>query len=302
MAQHIQNNLDPLNDNLFVTNLGNSQAGALWEIRIAKRQHWTLGLRAASLTIYSMQSALSTHQSGERAASRKAAIAQSDLDFLKKSRKLWQFIPLLAIRLESKIQELEDERLGQLKSLPKIQLLVRDCEMELAAAIAERDLILAEHPEALELSYLELQTKYSREALMGKLAYFMAARVWASANNLPESVGQLVFEGSESDRLELLVKELQIRHDAIPSLQAAQITSKLAILSQEDLEDLSRHLDVPMLSDAEDREPLLLKLARQILTFSIQKQIDLIEYLELIDKEKYEPRDRLLNSRNSDRP
>lgn len=301
MAQHIQNSFDPLNDNLFVTNLGNSQAGALWEIRIAKRQHWTLGLRAASLTIYSMQSALSTHQAGERAASRKAAIAQSDLDFLKKSRRLWQFIPLISIRLESKIQELEDERLGQLKSLPKIQLLVRDCEMELAAAIAERDLILAEHPEALELSYLELQTKYSREALMGKLAYFMAARVWASANNLPESVGQLVFEGSESDRLELLVKELQIRHNAIPSLQAAQIASKLATLSQEDLEDLSKHLDVPLLSDAEDREPLLLKLARQILTFSVERQADLIGYLELIDKEKYEPRDRLLNSGNVDR-
>jgi hypothetical protein len=155
MAQHIQSNSDPLNDNLFLTNLGNSQAGALWEIRIAKRQHWTLGLRAASLTIYSMQSALTTHQAGERAAARKMAIAQSDLNFLKKSRVFWRHIPLLAIRLENKIEELEDERLTQLKSLPKIQLLVRDCEMELAAAIAERDLILAEHPEALELSYLE---------------------------------------------------------------------------------------------------------------------------------------------------
>lgn len=302
MAQLTPSNFDVLNDNLFLTNLGNSQAGALWEIRIAKRQHWTLGLKAASLTIYSTQSALAAHQAGERAAARKMAIAQSDLNFLKKSRIFWQRIPLVAIRLENKIEELEDERLSQLKSLPKIQLLVRDCEMELQAAIAERDLILAEHPEALALTYLELQTKYSREALMGKLAYFMAARVWASANNLPESVGQLVFEGSESDRLELLIKELQIRHDALPTLQTAQIATKLAMLPQEDLKDLCKHLAVPLLSESEDNESLLLKLARQIHLFPAEKQSELIKYLELIDEANYESRDQLLSSGNSNRP
>ena len=290
-------------DNLFPINLGNSQAGVLWEIRIAKRQHWTLGLRAATLAIYSAQSALTLHQTGQREVARKNAIAQSDIKLLKQTRVFWQHLPVVGVRLQARLEKLEDELVEQIKSLPKIKLLVRDCEMELRTATAERDAILQEHPEAIALSFPELQARYSREALMGKLAYFTAARVWASANNLPESVGQLVFEGDDSDRLELLVRELEIRHQAMPVLQAAEIARRLTALTPADLQSLARTLNAPAIAEDENRESLLLKLSRQILGFSPSDRGDLIKYLEIIEKGyQNEGSDRILDSGNSNRP
>lgn len=220
----------PIKQPLPLTNLSiNSRAGVEFEIRRQERIHWFLGLRQAELFIQERTAALETNYRLQRDYARTCRGWQRELESL-------QALEFLTPDQEDQIEKLEDDIAAAQRSSETLQPLIRDCAMELATAEAEKERILAPHPEAIALSFFELQERYSHVALMEKQAQFTAAEIWASQNNLPVSVGHLLFGLSRTDREYCLAREMELRNDLRVTeaiAHAAQILAPLSLEQQQ---------------------------------------------------------------------
>ena len=152
----------------------NSKAVVQFEIRKMEQIHWLLGLRQAELTIESRDAALRYWASTQRAGDRSLRAKQRKLRRLK----FFETIGLsLLFPIEDWTEELEDAvaeiELGKDNAAPY----VRDALMERKVAQAELERIKAEHPEALNKSFEELQDEFSLTALQQTHASFLASLV-----------------------------------------------------------------------------------------------------------------------------
>lgn len=211
----------------FLTSLSiNSKAGVEFEIRKQERVHWLLGLRQAELFIQEKTEALATNYRLQREQARTCRGWRREFDDL-------QALPSPTPDQLDQIEKLEDDIAAVQRSSQTLEPLIRDCVMELAVAKAEKERILTAHPEAIALSYTELQERYGHVALMEKQAQFAAAEIWASQNNLPVSVGHLLFDLSPSEREYCLTREMELRNGLRVSEAIAHAAQVLASLPPE---------------------------------------------------------------------
>ncbi len=72
--------------------------------------------------------------------------------------------------------------------------LIRDAAIELETAIAFKEQILAEHPEAIASSFEELQETAGKEAFAHAIGSKIAARILAQSAGVPEDIAKLAIE------------------------------------------------------------------------------------------------------------
>lgn len=183
----------------------NSKAAVEFEIRRQERIHWFLGMRQAELFIRDKLSALYTNREAERSYVRKIKAISREKDALGAKG--------VAASLDelARIEEIEDQIISAQRSWLDLQPLIRDADMELQVARDERDRIIYPHPEALGLSFDELQDRYAAPALLEKQAFYFAAEAWAAVNHLPASCGHMLMDLSPEQRQHLMTREAEIR-------------------------------------------------------------------------------------------
>lgn len=192
---------------LTLTNLStNSLAATIDTIRKAEWKHWYLGLRQSELTIRDREGALEHNALALRKHQRHIRKLQRELDKLPAPSDL-VLTPDEADRLE----EIQDEIEAAKRAWINLQPLKRDAELELKAARSERQRLLVAHPEALALSFEEMQATYTDEALDAVEGFYIAARIWAAQNQLPAEVGVALFEAPPEKRERLMGLEMTIR-------------------------------------------------------------------------------------------
>jgi hypothetical protein len=190
-----------------ISSLANSTAGIAEIVDNEYRTHWTRGLRQAELIILDKESALLANKLAIARGLREINLLVEVKKYLNPLAKVFSKIPILGLCLTNKITDIE-ERIEQFhRNQEKQTYLSRDCEMELNTAVRLKTEIIKRNPEATQLSYLELQEKYSDEALTEKMYAFIEARIFAYKHGLSESVGVALFESSV-ERRKLLLKRL----------------------------------------------------------------------------------------------
>ena len=220
----------------FLTNLTmNSRAGVLREIQKQYSIHWFLGLRQAELFIFDRSQVLAQHYQKQKEFNRQVEAYKRQLNQLRQFQNHWmgQWIYALLVghkswfgepelALNQKIEHLEDliEAAEQQQSF--LEPLIRDAINELRAAEQMKEQIVSSHPEALSMSYDELQERFSSVALSELQVLHMAARVWAVRNYLPEGVGQTIFEHGIAERGLLLQRVNQMVGEAPLLIQGGQ--------------------------------------------------------------------------------
>jgi hypothetical protein len=193
-----------------ISNLGNSQAGIVDVIDSATRIHWLEGLKLAENIIQEKQSALRAN---------KSAIAKHQRQLVLESEKLHLYrllnpvlgIPLLGTWIGNKVADIEDKLNSYREEEQPLKDRFRDCMMELDTAMRKRAEIIINHPEVRELSYEQIQERYSGSALREKKAFAIASTIWSVERGLPESVGQLILSSTSEEQQYLMLREMQIR-------------------------------------------------------------------------------------------
>jgi hypothetical protein len=99
-----------------------------------------------------------------------------------------QVNPDRSLEEDIKIANYQDELVVAERQYTRTLALVRDAEMELAAALQEKERILAKNPEFLDLSYSELQQRYSHLVFCSSLAKTIAVKRISHELNIPEEV------------------------------------------------------------------------------------------------------------------
>lgn len=204
----------------------NSKAGVELEIQRQERIHWFLGLRQAELFIQEKRAALETNYHLQRKHVRQVKSWQRQLQALEE-------LEQPNLEQVDQIEELKDDIAAAKSSQENLQPLIRDCVMELHSAEAQKQRILGDHPEAIDLSYIELQTRYSAVALLEKQAHAAAAEIWASQNALPVSIGHLLFSLAPAERDYVLAREMELRNNVKVSEAMAHAAQVLATLPPE---------------------------------------------------------------------
>lgn len=195
-------------DRLITHQTTNSEAVVQFEIGKMERVHWLLGLRQAELIIEQRQNALQYEQQLRRNSERRNRAKQRKLKWVQ--RLAWLGLGFF-LPIEDWIEDLQDQIALAEQEKGQVAPYVRDCEMELRTAQKERDRITREHTLDLDCSFDELQAQYSAEAMDRGHALFLASRIWAHQHQLPESVGQLVFDLSPENREQVLQIEGHLR-------------------------------------------------------------------------------------------
>lgn len=225
----------------FLTNLGNSQAAIVDEIRSEEKVHWLLGLRKAELIILDKQRALQNAEKCAKKAQRQDNYTRLQVEAYLRLLPFIRWIPLLAVSLSNKIEDLRDELVERELHAPAIEAQVRDAVMECWTASEEHSRIVAAHPDAMEMGYAELQEQLSAIALEQKKARFVASRIWAATNGLPESVGALLFDCEPDQRDRILAYSRRMQHEMqsnqpqVVGLSAEEKQELLEAFADEDL-------------------------------------------------------------------
>lgn len=192
----------------------NSRAAVIHEIRRRELEHWYSGLRQAELFMDEKTAALEAFVFDCREYELGLQEAELKISELEKKQSLTPKQRIKLSRLQNSI-DLSSRRLFRIRAE------VRDAMMEFAAAKGERDRILQEHPEALHLSYDEMQERFTAPMLQERQARYIAARVWAAQNGLPDGVGESVFSVPLEQREALLIREAELRRGS--SLTEAKV-------------------------------------------------------------------------------
>jgi hypothetical protein len=207
----------------------NSRASVIHEIRRREMEHWFSGLRQAELFIDEKSSALENFIFECRKQEREIRRMERQVNDLAEAVHPSE-------RQQDDLEACRDYIELTTRKLVRSRAEVRDALMERDAAIQERDRILAEHPEATALTYQELQEMFTAPMLLERQARFIAARVWAAQNGLPEGVGESVFSLPPEQREALLNREAELRTGNQLTAAKSQALTILAALSEEDRE------------------------------------------------------------------
>lgn len=166
-------------------------------IRAEERLHWYLGLRKAELILES---------------SLKPALQFSILD---KNKLIRDRKSLISI--EVKDDDIDDKIIRITEEIRQIEMLIPDTVLEIQLAEAERDRIVSEHPESLELSKVELQRRYSRDCYLARATRVIAT---ASMRQMGYSDGEasLINELPVEDQLEIFSKLQPQNHRIVAAL------------------------------------------------------------------------------------
>ena len=207
----------------------NSSAGVLFEIQKRGLDHWYEALRQAELFIEQKSAALEELYFRQRKLERLE---------LKKQRRLDALTAMVAPTLDDQdeIEALQDEKGMNKLRRERLQPSIEDALMELNTAQRERDRIVREHPEILEMTYDQKQAAYAQPALVARLARFIAGRTWGMQSGLGETVGATVFDLPPSIRQDVLDQEIALRLDLQLTEARNEAAAVLATLPSEQQE------------------------------------------------------------------
>lgn len=154
---------------LSVNDIGKIQ----FAIRSEELDHWTYALRVAWLGFLEKKSVIEPAQEHIKARLSRIKRLKSWIFFWKRKQ------------VNQEIEEIENE-------LIMLEAQVRDAINEQNAFKSEVDRLNKTYNTA-NLSYEEIQEKYSKEAIANKIMNLAAINLWAATHNLPESVARQFF-------------------------------------------------------------------------------------------------------------
>lgn len=203
----------------------NSYAATLFEIRIKEQLHPLLGLRQAALTVREKQQALSYHSTLARKNIRRVRAIARQRKWLSFANRL-----LHAELISDRIEAFDEEMLHLNTECDWIEPLIRDAQMELAAAVQEHQRMVDKYPEITAKTYMQLQLEETPQALMDGFARTIAGQAWAKQMGYPEAVGRLLFDMPDEMREGVLRREQEIRSgvtNSMITLEAQQILASM---------------------------------------------------------------------------
>jgi hypothetical protein len=93
--------------------------------------------------------------------------------------------------------------------LTEQESLIRDCELEQKSAIQQREQILNAHPEALALSYEQIEEYFGKVALLEQKVSYLAPRELSRQHGISLELSIALFEADEAERLYLIDRIIQ---------------------------------------------------------------------------------------------
>jgi hypothetical protein len=217
----------------IISNLGNSLAGVKDTIEAKEAIHWTIALRQAELTILDKTGVLRTNTYSRSKAVREHDLLQEQIKYLKFIFNIFSWVPILGIWLRNKLADIR-ERIANFEiTQPETEKLFRDCRMELDAATAKKQEILAQYPEAESLTFMQLQEKYGEEALVETIFAYMEPRIRSQLSGIPESVGVALYEVSPRLRNVVLERIQKLQQEYLTPTPEAIVGNAIASLPPE---------------------------------------------------------------------
>lgn len=205
----------------------NTRAHVITDIRRNENVHPYWGLRQAEEYIRDRSAALAEAEFSGRKAEREWQRLQLKINEL-------EALEILTPEQQLDLEEYQDQQAQIKKSTQTEAPMIRDCNMELAAAHQERSRILNEYPMFILLDFDGLQHEVVHEALAAKEATFIAGRVLASRQQLPESVSEALIMALPQERVALMQRVIQLLESASTNLAMQQLSCALSELSEED--------------------------------------------------------------------
>ena len=177
-------------------------------IRSQEQIHWYWGLRQAELHIEYIRPSLEYIDKEIQKIPALKKIKLEQLKTLKFIRFFTKIIPILGVWLDYKIKSIEAEikNIEDPEQRQRMKQRIADAQTELEIATSERNRIIADHPEILEMSYQELQI-ISVEALLEKKAFLITSSQLGVHYGLSESASTLLAELSQKDLNKVLAAE-----------------------------------------------------------------------------------------------
>jgi hypothetical protein len=201
----------------YLTCHSNTPAQVLDIVRSQEQIHWYWGLRQAELHIEYIRPSLEyiAKETKKLPATKKIKLEQ--LKTLKLLNLIAKFVPILGSWIEYKIQsvELEISAIEDPEQIQRMNQRISDAQAELDVAVSERNRILAEHPEILQMNYQELQA-ISVEALLEKKAFLVTSSQLGVHYGLSESASTVLAELGQKD----LAKVLGIEYGRLMRINA----------------------------------------------------------------------------------
>jgi hypothetical protein len=216
----------------YLTNHSNSKAGVIDIIHAEERKYWTKGLRQAELLIREKDKALETNRRALIEAKAHMDLVQETLIYLRPLARFFVRIPIIGTWFNNKVEKLSGLITQYLDSVSETSLF-RDCELELATAVKERDRIVDEHPEARLLSFEELEERYGAIALLEQKVAYLAPRVFAAERGLPVEVAVVLFETAPEERHYLLERILEEKEGLVLTEDSVALIGAIATASPE---------------------------------------------------------------------
>lgn len=212
-----------------LTNISfNTKASVETEIRRQERIHPFWGLRQAEEFIRDRTAALRETLYKARAGARELSQLRQQLQ---STTDLDDGCLTLA---DQNAQEDCHDRIAKIEEeQAMIAPMIRDCKMELDTAITEKQRILATHP-ALNQDYETLQCEMSKSALTAKEATFIAGRVLAARQGLPESVAEILVLSLPEERDQLMRRVTELLDAPQVQLTMYQLSLHLSEYSDSD--------------------------------------------------------------------
>jgi hypothetical protein len=212
-----------------ITNVHINSLGAmLHEVRVAESLHWFEGLHCAELFIKQQQEALQLNWTQQRRMERQLATLNEEIALLELKIRQREAtgcgcveeiakaeFNLESNRLQREVEAKQDRakaiNFSQQQTIP----MVRDTAMIASAAIAERERILNDHPEALGLDFLELQRLFAGQIIKERQGKYIAARTMG----LSETAAAAILDVPEQHRQEVF-RLAGIHRSGVDSAQA----------------------------------------------------------------------------------
>jgi len=208
-----------MDENQIPVSLSVNDRGKIrFAIRDEELDHWTYALRVAYLGTLEKEPVILSAK--RQVVARKRRLARLKGNF---------WVRLFARDAEMEVAELESE-------IRMLEAQVRDAESELAAFRSEVErLTKIYNPE--NLSYEEIQERYTPDAIANKLANNAAIGMWSARNGLPESAGRMFFKARA---LEPEQRQAFYRSVADKCLEVDAVNQMSAMRALEELPEAER--------------------------------------------------------------
>jgi hypothetical protein len=219
--------------------LGNLSLESIAKIifTIRAQAHPLRQLEVAELKINTIMEALEHNWLKSRKRERSLLLKQQQISELESK-------PELTLLESIRLNNYQDELVVATRSFGRLQALVRDAQTELAVISQEKERILAQNPEFRELTYLEIQQRYSHAVFSASLAKTIAVKNLAAQTLIPEEVVSIFADLSDGDTsTSVLEQSKEVAQRIIERINPClQESLDLSHLSGEEMDELKKLL------------------------------------------------------------